>query len=139
MTVAQAGAPEGRLVRIVSERGLDTDVPVLEESAAQGRINADLTLGADATTVRALAANQGMSFRGVTLIGQGFILSASEARQLGLGKREGMEAFVRQYRNGRDLLARSRGALVLDFFGLPEAEVIPRCGEDDSGWGFPRR
>ena len=42
---------------------------------------------------------------------------------LGLGSRAGLEAHIRPYRHGRDLLQRSRGAMVIDLFGLNEKEV----------------
>ena len=70
-----------------------------------------------------------MSFRGVTLIGKGFVVSLQEAAHLGLGRREGLEQHIRPYRNGRDLLQRSRNAMVIDLFGLPEAEVRQRFPE----------
>ena len=129
MTVAQAGPAEGRLVRIVSERGLDSDVPVLEESAAHGRINADLTLGSDVTAVKPLKANEGIASPGVKLHGAGFIVSPTEAAHLGLGKREDLEKYIRPYLNGRDLLQNSRGKMVIDLLGLNEKEVRTRFPE----------
>src|SRR5690606_25667849 len=71
----------------------------------------------------------GISFRGVTLIGKGFIVTQQQAEHLGLGTRAGLEPFVRKYRNGRDLLAHSRDVLVLDFFGLSEKELRVRFPE----------
>ncbi|MDP3674140.1 MAG: class I SAM-dependent DNA methyltransferase [Novosphingobium sp.] len=129
MTVAQAGAGDGRLVRIVGERGLDSDVPVLEECEDRGRINADLTLGTDVTGVAALKANEGLASPGVKLHGAGFIVSPQHAAHLGLGTRAGLEPHIRPYVNGRDLLQRSRGAMVIDLFGLSESEVRQRFPE----------
>ena len=102
---------------------------MLEESSAEGRINPDLTLGTDATSVVALKANEGLASPGVKLHGAGFIVSPSEAAHLGLGKRDGLEQHIRPYRNGRDLLQNSRGKMVVDLLGLDEKDVRTRFPE----------
>ena len=129
MTVAEAGARQGRLIEIKSEAKLDTDEPELDEHEVVGRINADLTVGTDITTLMPLQANQGISFRGVTLIGKGFIITPAKAKELGLERRDGLERHIRHYFNGRDLLQRPRGALVIDLYGLTEQEVMDRYPE----------
>lgn len=129
MTVAARGPTEGRLIEIVGESGLETDRPALEEREVPGRINADLSVGSDTTSVTPLLANEGLASPGVKLHGSGFIVTPSEAQALGLGKREGLEAYIRPYRNGRDLLQRSRGVMVIDLFGLSEKEVRQRFPE----------
>ena len=129
MTVAEAGPGEGRLIAIVREAGLDSDDPELEERETRGRINADLSVGTDVTQIVALKANQGLCGRGVQLMGAGFIVTPAKARELGLGRRPGLEAHIREYRNGRDLLQRPRGAMVIDLFGLGEQEVMDRFPE----------
>ena len=108
MTVAERGRREGRLVEIVGESGLDSDNPVLAERECSGRINPDLSLGSDVTAVKPLLANEGLASPGVKLHGAGFIVTPQEAEHLGLGRREGLEKHIRPYRNGRDLLQRSR-------------------------------
>ena len=129
MTVAQAGQHDGRLVRIIGESGLDSDVPKLDEAEERGRINPDLSLGADGTSVTPLKANEGLASPGVKLHGAGFMVTPAEAAHLGLGKREGLEQYIRPYRNGRDLLQNSRGKLVIDLLGLDEKEVRTRFPE----------
>ncbi|MFN7719287.1 MAG: class I SAM-dependent DNA methyltransferase [Sphingomonadaceae bacterium] len=129
MTVAEAGTHDGTLLEIVGEEGLETDDPTLEQRQIEGRVNADLTVGADTIGMRALKANEGISFRGVTLIGKGFVVSSAIAKVLGLGSREGLENHIRPYLNGRDLIQKSRRALVIDFFGLKEKEVRTRFPE----------
>ena len=123
MTVAEAGTHDGKLLEIVGEEGLETDDPTLLTSEASGAINADLTLGADVVGVNPLKANEGIASRGVSLHGPGFILSSNEASDLGLGQRENLEQHIRSYANGRDLLQRPRGVMVIDMFGLSEKEV----------------
>ena len=126
MTVSEAGVHEGRLIDIFSEAKLDTDEPELGERIAVGRINADLTLGTDVTQLRSLKANDGLSSPGVKLHGAGFIVTPAQAKSLGLGVREGLEAYIRPYLNGRDLLQRSRSVMVIDFYGLSEKEAADR-------------
>ncbi|WP_439495146.1 class I SAM-dependent DNA methyltransferase [Bosea sp. (in: a-proteobacteria)] len=129
MTVAAAGRHEGRLRKVVSEAALDSDQPDIELSEKRGRINADLTVGVDVTRSKPLLANEGLSSPGVKLHGAGFIVSAREAEALGLGRRPGLEAHIRPYRNGRDLTGRQRGAMVIDLFGLAATDVRARFPE----------
>ena len=123
MTVAARGQAEGMVLTVTREAALDSDEPEIAVSSAIGRINADLTLGADVVSVVPLKANEGIGYRGVQLIGAGFIVSHAQAAYLGLGKREGLEAHIRPYRHGRDLLGISRDAMVIDLLGLDEKAV----------------
>ncbi|MEY2883445.1 MAG: hypothetical protein RL490_1169 [Pseudomonadota bacterium] len=123
MSVAQAGDHAGTAITITSEAGIDTDRPDLGEALAVGRINADLTVGTDVTAAKPLKANDGICHDGVKLHGKGFRIKPNEAAALGLGGRPGLEAYVRPYRNGRDLAQTPRGYLVIDLFGLSEVEV----------------
>ena len=129
MTVAAAGTHGGTMLTVKHEAGLDTDDPVIECRAETGTINADLSIGTDVTTVRPLRANGGICSPGVKLHGAGFIVTPAQAAALGLGHRPGLDAHIRPYRNGRDLLQRSRGVLVIDLFGLTEREVRDRFPE----------
>jgi type I restriction-modification system DNA methylase subunit len=123
MTVAELGKKEGVLEETTHESWLETDAPVIQFSRACSRINADLTVGVDITRTRELKANEGLCSPGVKLHGDGFIVSPEKAVELGLGKREGLEAHIRDYRNGRDLTAHARGVMVIDLFGLQADEV----------------
>ncbi|MEH3107655.1 MAG: class I SAM-dependent DNA methyltransferase [Sphingomonas fennica] len=129
MTVVARGEADGLLRTVTDEADLDTDTPAIGFAERHGRINADLTIGADVTLARPLAANAGLSSPGMKLHGAGFIVSPVEAEALGLGRREGLEAHVRPYCNGRDLTGRSRGALVIDLFGIGEDELRLRFPE----------
>lgn len=129
MTVAEPGERDGLLREVTDESGLDSDEPRIEFRETDGRINADLTVGADITRAVPLRANAGLSSPGVKLHGAGFIVTPAEAEHLGLGRREGLERHIRPYRNGRDLMARSRGAMVIDLDGLTDVEVRQRFPE----------
>ena len=128
MTVAQAGAHDGKLLEIVREEALETDTPNLVTSEADGAINADLTVGTDVTQAEKLLANTGICHDGVKLHGKGFSITRSEAESLGLGKREGLQVFIRPYRNGRDLtglpIDGPRDKMVIDLFGQDEKTVM---------------
>ena len=129
MTVAALGEHEGRLFEVTKEEGLDTDEPHLELRETQGLINSDLTIGADVTKAKALQANDFICSPGVKLHGAGFIVTPAEAQHLGLGRRRGLEAHIRQYRNGRDLMAMPRGVMVIDLDGLNIDDVRKKFPE----------
>jgi hypothetical protein len=126
MTVAERGEHYGELREVTKEIGVSTDEPKIELARTEGRINADLTAGVDVNSVVPLNSNEGIASPGVKLHGDGFIVSRVTAKELGLGFVPGLEAYVRPYRNGRDLLAKSRDVLVIDLFGLTEPEVRQR-------------
>lgn len=125
MTVVVAGTHEGVLSEVVSERHLESDTPELELVVRRGTINADLTVGADVTAAVALKANDFVCSPGVKLHGAGFIVTRREAEALGLGRRQGLDRHIREYRNGRDLAASPRDVLVIDLFGL-SADTVRR-------------
>ncbi|MGE0418089.1 MAG: class I SAM-dependent DNA methyltransferase [Acetobacteraceae bacterium] len=118
MTVVEAGTKDGLMRDVVGEDGLDTDTPSIIFQETRARINGDLTVGVDMGAVTALRANEGLSSRGMALHGAGFIVTPSQAAALGLGRRPGLETHIRPYRNGRDLLRRSRDVMVIDLDGL---------------------
>jgi len=128
MTVCRAGRAEGVLREVAQETGLDTDAPVIVLDERDGAINADLTVGVDIGGCKTMQANDGLCSRGMALHGAGFIVTPVVAAHLGLGRRAGLERHIRPYRNGRDLTARSRGAMVIDLFGLTAEEPLPFPG-----------
>ena len=88
-----------------------------------GTIFSDLRVGADVAGAKSLRANERLGYRGVQVIGAGFIVSRNEARALGLGIVPGLDAHICEYCNGRDLTATPHDVLVIDLFGLSEARV----------------
>ncbi|MFN9149533.1 MAG: type IIL restriction-modification enzyme MmeI, partial [Hyphomonadaceae bacterium] len=77
----------------------------------------------DVTKALALRSNEGLCSPGVKLHGSGFIVTPKEAQHLGLGIRPGLEKHIRDYRNGKDVMGRSRNVMVIDCEGLAEDEV----------------
>ncbi|MCC7268523.1 MAG: class I SAM-dependent DNA methyltransferase, partial [Caulobacteraceae bacterium] len=69
----------------------------------------------------ALKANAGLSFRGVTVGGEGFVPPPPVARRL--LRTPGGKTLLRRLVNGRDLAGRPRNAFVIDAFGLEEAQL----------------
>ena len=111
---------------MLGEREDGEDALTVTLGETRGRINADLTVGADVSAAVPLQSNAGVSSPGVKLHGAGFIVTPDEARKLGLGKIKGLEQHVREYRNGRDLTDSPRGVMVIDLFGLAEEQVRTR-------------
>ena len=106
---AEAGAPAedgARAVRLRETRGR--------------RINPDLTIGADLTAARPLAANANLCFQGMNLVGDGFRLTPEDVERL-LGPSRERPAVLRRYVRGQDLKAAPSLRHVIDFFGLDEA------------------
>ena len=119
----------GTLQTITSETEGTEGAVDITLSTRTGTINADLTIGADVTGAVTLKANGEISCPGVKLHGAGFIVTREEAAALGLGRVAGLERHIREYRNGRDLTSRPRDVMVIDLFGLSEAEVRERFPE----------
>ena len=128
MTVAEAGSSEGVLAEVISESELNTDTPTVDLKAREGKITGKLSLGADLALANPLISNEGISSPGVKLHGSGFIVSLAKAKALGLGKIDGLERHIREYRNGRDVAQRPRGVMVIDLFGLSSRDVSDRFG-----------
>ena len=123
-TVAEGGVADGRLWRVVREETHADGEPRITFAPEEvGRINADLTIGADASAARPLEGNRALSYMGVALNGDGFLVTPTQAAALGLGKVPGLERHIRPYLNGRDFAQRSRGLMVIDLFGLTEDEA----------------
>ena len=128
MTVAEVGRREGRLFTVATEGKGDDEAEGrrVEFNMDRGNIFADLRVGADVASAKSLKANERLATRGVMLFGAGFIVTPAEAGTLGLGSVPGLDRHIRAYRNGRDLLASSRGLMVIDLFGLTATEVRTR-------------
>ena len=123
MTVAESGAHEGVVKRVVAETPSEGGYREVTLASAAGKVYANLTIGADVGSAVGLRANENLSNRGMMLTGAGFIVEPEEAARLGLGHAEGLERHIRHYRNGRDLTQTSRDVMVIDLYGLAADEV----------------
>ena len=123
MTVGGAGDQTGQLQQVTDEQKEVEEARGVQLSRQTGKLFADLSIGADVAGAAALIGMSGISSPGVKLHGAGFIVTAQEAAQLGLGTQPGIEEIIREYRNGRDLTQKSRDVRVIDLFGLSAAQV----------------
>jgi hypothetical protein len=127
MTVAEAGRRAGRHGRVIAEHDVATDNPRVELEWTVAPIHADLSVGTNVIATRPLLANTGIAHDGVKLHGKGFAISRQHAAMLGLGKRPGLERYIRPYRNGMDLTQRNpaevEDRLIIDFYGAEERAV----------------
>lgn len=115
MTVAQAGSAEGVLAEVMSEVDLDTDTPKVELDRRETIITSRLTAGANLADVRPLLSNEIVGHQGFKPYGDAFFISKADAIRFGLGSKEGAEAHIRPYLNGRALNNRWAGRYSLDF------------------------
>jgi hypothetical protein len=123
MTVGAGGENPGVLGALNNETKSDEDTRSFEIRWRIGKLHPNLTVGADLPSAIELQANHGLSSRGVQLIGPGFIVDRDQAFKLGLGREEGLERIIREYRNGRDLTQTPRDVRVIDLFHFTSEEV----------------
>ncbi|TDN38255.1 DNA methyltransferase [Hymenobacter sp. UV11] len=118
------GAPTGQLLRVLSEKAVGgDDAAEVAFGSEEGRIQPDLSIGAEIDRVKSLTANAALTSRGVQLYGAGFILSEADATAM-VANMPAARAVIRPYLNGRDFTGNSRGVVVIDFFGLTEIQAL---------------
>ncbi len=129
MSVATRGKAPGQLLHVADEAQAPDKIDFV---SASGIISSDLRTGADVTAALPLRSNEKVASRGVQLMGDGFMVTAEDAARLSPDLpadrriRSGAAdnpAVIFDYRNGRDLAARSRDMMVIDLYGLTEAQV----------------
>jgi hypothetical protein len=123
MTVAEHTDCVGVLAKVEKETDSDSEDISVELVELTGKIFSDLTIGANVAGAMPLKANERLSYRGVSLVGAGFLLTPDEANQLGLGRISGLETYIKMFRSGRDLTSTPRQLMVIDLLGLTEGEV----------------
>ncbi|PAP74903.1 hypothetical protein B1759_16705 [Rubrivirga sp. SAORIC476] len=117
----------GRLVVVTEERDDNGDgIAEVDAEEFAGRINADLTVGADVAECGPLDSNTGISKRGMSLVGRGFVISESEAESFGRSTLLDGKRFLRPFRSARDLVTQARGVMVIDLFGLDTQQARER-------------
>ncbi|RYF85523.1 MAG: class I SAM-dependent DNA methyltransferase, partial [Chitinophagaceae bacterium] len=123
MTVAEKGPTNGRLLKVTTQGKTDGLELEVSFSESVGKIHSDLTIGANIASVHTLKSNENISSRGVQLIGAGFIVNKEEAERIGLNRRSGIENFIKEYKNGKDLTSTTREVMAIDLYGLKIDEV----------------
>lgn len=121
--LAGAGST-GRLGSVIDERKGEYEAegrPVRFE-IEKGKIFADLRVGADVSGSRPLQSNNDLGFMGVIPVGMGFVIGPQEAKSWGYDL-DALPQVIRPYMNGSNLIYGKADRLIIDFFGLDEAEA----------------
>ncbi|MFI9653718.1 DNA methyltransferase [Guyparkeria sp. GHLCS8-2] len=129
MTVGGAGEQAGALRHVISESGDEENVRAVQLDTRQGKLFADLAVGANVAAVVPLHANSNISQRGLELGGKAFSVTPDEALLLGLNKYEGIKKHLKRFRNGKDLNQRPRDRYLIDLYGLSEGSAKARFPE----------
>jgi hypothetical protein len=116
MTVATAENCIGELWNVVAETEADFGEASVEIESESGNVHSDLTIGAAVGDASRLAANAGLCFQGMNLVGKGFRLSAEEVEALGYDIGQ-LPKVLKLHSNARDLLQGGGFCYVIDFFG----------------------
>lgn len=125
MTVAAAEVNSGTLMFVAGETDRGGELSEVTYATESGRINSDLSTGADVTAAVRLKANSGLSFMGVTLVGKGFRLLSDDLRRLGFSERD-LPGEIRPYLKGSDIVQSGDRRWVIDFYGMDEATAMAR-------------
>lgn len=123
MTVGVHGKCDGELLEIKTETPQADGSAKVSFTTKTGPIQPDLSVGASLTTMPQLKSNEHLNSNGMMRAGDGFLITEEEAKGLGLGKIPDLEKHIRPYRNGKDLTDEPRGVMVIDLFGMAEAEI----------------
>ena len=126
MTVAERGSVDGVLREAIAEAKLDSDTPEVVLASAEGRINSDLSVGADATSVEALDANRGISFNGMMLAGQGFKIARKVRDEMRAVTGPALDNVVKPHIGGSELVQKVLDEFVIDFTDLSEKDARQR-------------
>ncbi len=124
MTVAAPGAGEGQLLTVTDEQPGEHGEVAVTLAERTGMIHADLSVGANVAAALPLQACQGITFRGVTLMGSGFWVEHGDTL---ITDEPGA---LKQVLNGRDLTEKPRQMHAIDFYGLEQNEArdrFPNC------------
>ena len=122
MTVGTADGADGTLLQVTDEKESGEDEVEVALQPRQGKVFADLRLGADIAGSRSLRANSGVANRGVQLLASGFSVTSQE-----LAQADPQKIVAKQYLNGRDITDSPRGVFVLDTYPLSESQLLQRA------------
>lgn len=117
MTVGTSQESDGILLRLTNEVGSDGEAAQVEFASFAGLIHPDLKVGPNVVAAPPLLANDKLSFMGVTLVGQGFVVEPGD----GLIALE--SAALKRYLVGNELNRKPKNRFVIDFFGMSALEA----------------
>ncbi len=128
MMVLRRGRGEGTLYTVVGEKA-GYGVMEVEQTAEQGVIYANLSLTPPPDDLHVLRSNLAVGATGISFGHKDFVITGQQARELGLGSREGLERHIRPLLSGRDLSFAPRGMYGIDFHGMTAEEAEARFPE----------
>lgn len=125
MTVATLGNRSGRLLTVTTESKERPEAEGRQVTLEfqEGKIFSNLQTGANILSAGPLLANERIAGRGVQLMGQGFLVTQSDAQNLACENQGIAKLHIKPFKNGRDLIGNSRNLKVLDFFEVTENEL----------------
>ncbi|MEM5477125.1 DNA methyltransferase [Pacificibacter sp. AS14] len=125
MTVGAAGNRTGHLLTVTSESKdkEDVDGRIVSFDRQDGKIFANLQIGADVAGSKALTSNEKLAVKGMQLNGQGFILSEAEARPYFEEYGEAITPYLRRYMNGSDLTNNKPARYAFDLYPMTRSEL----------------
>jgi restriction-modification enzyme MmeI-like protein len=123
MSVGSGGEGAGDLLTVIEELPrADGEIEVRLERN-RGIVHADLTIGANVGAARRLAANAGLCFQGMNLVGKGFRVTADELQAMGYPPTD-LPDVIKPHCNARDMMQRGEHCFVIDLYGLTEDEAL---------------
>jgi len=124
MTVGGAGNRNGNLYRVAAETAENREAEGRQVtfSNQKGKIFADLQIGADVQSAKALNANDRLVTPGVYPHGEGMVVDAGTAARLDPNPERPNDLF-RNYCNGKDIISGKTDRFVIDAFPWSEREL----------------
>jgi hypothetical protein len=119
MTVVGSGQVPGNVLTVISEEAQEDESSKVTFNTRSGRVAADLSVGADLTSMAHLKANDAVCGLGVALHGSGFILETQVAQEF---RKQGA-AVIKPYLGGSDLVRDPRERYLIDFSFMTEVEA----------------
>jgi len=129
MTVAERGEKAGLGKKVITEKANDRNYADIIFHDRKGKIQADLSIGANVAAAKLLQSNLRISNRGFELGGAGFIVTPKQAEELGLTHNRELKNHLRLYMNGRDMAQVSRNVMAIDMHGVSEKDLRSKFPE----------
>jgi hypothetical protein len=123
MTVGGTSSVTGKLLEIVTESGVKGDEHITYRER-NGELLPDLTIGPNVSSALPLGSNVSCAFRGMSLIGTGFVLDSVDMKTLMSTSAVDLSSRLKRFRNGKDLAQRARDVFVIDVNDLNEKELL---------------
>jgi hypothetical protein len=127
MTVATAGANAGQLWRVTGESAsLDGEYSI-SFARRYAKINADISVGADAASSMPLLSNTRLCGQGIKVVGEGFFVEPDRLRDC-INPATGLPV-ARKYCSPKVVTHGKPESTIIDFHGLGEAEARQACAD----------